>query len=605
MVEESSPPSPPAEESIGPETDSALESELEVDELSANPGGEPAFVCGCEKWMRSACKGLPFYKEQEDKRYCVLHYPGKEKSAGFRAALDSKLNKKDFDFQGVWFPDEVDFRAFQFGAAVDFSYALFSAAAYFRFATFSAGASFRSATFSTNSDFRSATFSGNSDFNSATFRGALDFSEATLNAYGDFSWTTFSAGAHFNSATFQTASFSGARFSDTAIFDSASFRSEASFLSVRFDAEANFTSVVIFGKGNFSFAIFSRDAQFAEASFQKEAAFTEALFKGTASFSRAIFETDVDFRFGHIAEGADFYAATIKGASDFSSTNFGGMAKFSSAALAGTAAFAKSIFNARADFSGTTFGNKVDFSSATFMDYGTFVGFKGIPIFNFDSVRIESPDRFFFPSLELRPHWFIEVDASKLDLANVEWPNNLDKEIESLRGTKTGRSMAVVYRRLAISAEEAHRYEVASMFRYASMEMRRPDKWEGLKLWKTDWIYQLYWTTSGYGERILRAIFWLFAIWLLFAALYTQIGFVRWEPKTTNETDAGSVQIDSVGAPLSRSRAAIYSLAVMSLQKPNPSPATRTAQTCVLLETVLGPVQAALLLLAIRRKFMR
>jgi len=57
--------------------------------------------------MRSACAGEPFYKEHEGKRYCVLHFPGKEKSAGFKAAFQRKLENKDFDFGGVWFPDEL------------------------------------------------------------------------------------------------------------------------------------------------------------------------------------------------------------------------------------------------------------------------------------------------------------------------------------------------------------------------------------------------------------------------------------------------------------------------------------------------------------------
>jgi hypothetical protein len=43
----------------------------------------------------------------------------------------------------------------------------------------------------------------------------------------------------------------------------------------------------------------------------------------------------------------------------------------------------------------------------------------------------------------------------------------------------------------------------------------------------------------------------------------------------------------------------------MTLQKPEPRPATGAAQAVVMLETILGPVQAALLALAIRRKFMR
>jgi hypothetical protein len=62
---------------------------------------------------------------------------------------------------------------------------------------------------------------------------------------------------------------------------------------------------------------------------------------------------------------------------------------------------------------------------------------------------------------------------------------------------------------------------------------------------------------------------------------------------------------DRVGQPLEVRRALTYSLAVMSLQKPEPKPLTGTAQTLVLLETILGPVQAAFLALAIRRKFMR
>jgi len=65
------------------------------------------------------------------------------------------------------------------------------------------------------------------------------------------------------------------------------------------------------------------------------------------------------------------------------------------------------------------------------------------------------------------------------------------------------------------------------------------------------------------------------------------------------------IKQDETGAPLKFSRALIYSAGVMTLQKPEPRPATTAAQTVVLLETILGPVQVALLALAIRRKFMR
>ena len=62
---------------------------------------------------------------------------------------------------------------------------------------------------------------------------------------------------------------------------------------------------------------------------------------------------------------------------------------------------------------------------------------------------------------------------------------------------------------------------------------------------------------------------------------------------------------DRIGQPLDLPRALTYSLEVMSLQKPDPKPLTGGAHALVLLETILGPVQAALLALAIRRKFMR
>ena len=49
----------------------------------------------------------------------------------------------------------------------------------------------------------------------------------------------------------------------------------------------------------------------------------------------------------------------------------------------------------------------------------------------------------------------------------------------------------------------------------------------------------------------------------------------------------------------------VYSFNVAALQKPEPLPGGIFAKIFVLLETFLGPLQAALLALAIRRRFMR
>ncbi len=76
-------------------------------------------------------------------------------------------------------------------------------------------------------------------------------------------------------------------------------------------------------------------------------------------------------------------------------------------------------------------------------------------------------------------------------------------------------------------------------------------------------------------------------------------------PRYTGESDEVVARRAEVGEPLDWSRATTYSLGVMTLQKPEPRPVTVWAQRLVILETILGPLQAALLALAIRRKFMR
>jgi hypothetical protein len=48
-----------------------------------------------------------------------------------------------------------------------------------------------------------------------------------------------------------------------------------------------------------------------------------------------------------------------------------------------------------------------------------------------------------------------------------------------------------------------------------------------------------------------------------------------------------------------------YSINVSILQKPDPKPQSSFAKWLVIVETVLGPAQAALLALALRRRFMR
>lgn len=385
--------------------------------------------------MTSSCEGEPVFGEHEDQHYCVFHLPCEEKSAAFYKALQSKIDKQDFNFRGFWFPAKANLSLLIFSEPVDFS-----------------------------------------------------------------------------QATFGT------------------------------------------------------DAFFFEVVFTKHVSFEGAIFKAAAHFGEATFRYSANFSFAR--------------------------------------------FSASVDFRETSFGESVSFKGAVFEDHVVFSSTQEPPSIQTLSLslqfaRIEKPEHFSFHTLTLNPGCFVNVDARKFAFTNIEWPERTTrKEIIDLRPLVPAphRMLAIACRQLAVNAEENHRYEEASKFRYMAMDARRLEHWRGMDFRRLSWWY---WLASGYGERIARAAVMLLGIMIVSALLYTKVGFTRWEPRVASEREVATVQKDEVGAPLKFSRALTYSAAVMTFQRPEPRPATTAAQTIVLFETILGPVQAALLALAIRRKFMR
>ncbi len=182
--------------------------------------------------------------------------------------------------------------------------------------------------------------------------------------------------------------------------------------------------------------------------------------------------------------------------------------------------------------------------------------------------------------------------------------------------------LTIAFRNLAANAEEFNRFEESSNFRKSASECERLErlnrqktKWNELKqhwgkhiicrqffseakktltesgklLWKApiDLVHYLYRYLSGYGEKWFRAFCWLLVIWFAFAVMYYFAqGF-----EGNNILGFG----DSIG----------YSLQVMTLQRPEPRPEAGLTRVIYGMETIFAPLQAALLALAIRRKFMR
>jgi uncharacterized protein YjbI with pentapeptide repeats len=592
------------------------------------PTSTDLFDCECELDVRSSCAKEPFYGDFEGKRYCVLHFPGKEKRAAFSEALKRKVDAKDFNFAGVWFPEEVKFPHALFKTKVDFFKATFDAPVNFRSATFKGAVNFRESTFMAEAYFDHATFNAPAVFSQAKFLSNASFYKASFKkdaqAYfagaafrseseADFREATFDSLAEFGSVRFKLANFSKASFNDESVFTDAHFDDEVSFSRASFVKEAAFGNARFESYANFSFTAFEKGD------------FPNARFRARANFSSTTFE-EAEFRhavFGD-RDKAEFKQAFFGTKASFSYTRFGAEAIFTSA-----------TFRTQAYFSQVAFSGKADFSYAFFEDFAKFSGDKnksgseGKPPLDFQHARIAKPDHVSFVALTLHPHWFVHVDIRKLDFTDVGWESSISREIEELEKKEVSSPhllLAIIYRQLAVNAEDNHRYEEASKFRYWAMELQRNVRWRDFAFWeglrkrvsnrlqlfsrqrfltpfRRDWLYWLYWAASGYGERIRRGFCVLIGVWLLFAWLYTQVGFIQPESNPVS----GSVAANGVeaGKPLGLNQALIYSLGVMSLQKPDPRPLTNSAHTLVALQTISGPLQAALLALALRRKFMR
>jgi uncharacterized protein YjbI with pentapeptide repeats len=543
------------------------------------------FVCEVDARYRSACDGLPFYAEHEGKRFCVLHFPSREKQTDtqYLKVLERKYEDQDFDFAGVYFP------------SVPNSFVNF---------VFKEDTSFFGATFGEAVDFSVATFTKKVAFSGATFNEAADFSGATFNMNAHFSGATFSEAANFSGATFtKEAYFSGAIFSTWAHFFSAAFSEWAEFRGAIFTKEVTFAASTFSGVADFTDVTFNKAADFSKATFSKAAYFVSDNFSGAANFSHATFSEVAHFPVATFSKRADFGGATFNEEGNFSSATFNDVANFSG------------VFLSEANFPDAIFSKQADFRGATFKESAVFRGSGTLPqtLFAFWNVTSEKPERISFHTTHLRPCFFIDVDTQKFDFSDVEWfklPSgdkvSLEEEIRVLENSdierlQSLRKLTKACTKLMKNAEDNDEYPLANEFHFWSIDAGRKADWGFFKnlagrdlLNRETWLSMvrhfglitfLYWALSGYGERAARAFWVLVGICAAFAALYMVFG----PPK-----------LQHLG------QAVVYSLGAVARVNLEPRPtAPGLFQLLVIVEGLLGPLQIALLALAIRRKVMR
>ncbi|MDX6404127.1 MAG: hypothetical protein QOH70_1582 [Blastocatellia bacterium] len=460
--------------------------------------------------------------------------------------------------------------------------------------------------------FTLARFEGDAEFAATHFQGShestvTNFASAVFSKKANFANSDIESPANFTLASFLgEASFTSVSFSGTDLnrpdFEGAEFREKANFSFVRFQHyRVNFSSVVFFEDVAFRGTTFDGGSNFVGVTFNGHIDFSSSYFGGSAHFNPRASSDDHSIKPTSFMRRANFDSAIFNKEVNFNGALFHQSISFRGASFLGDT-----------DFSDATFNSDAIFASATFASYLRFSGehnpavFREESVINLEHAVVKKPEHISFHALRLRPSWLINVDVRRFELIDIDWgKQSVADEIERLyerQKLSPHRPLSIAYRGLAVNAEENHRYEEASKFRYVAMEARRLESWRGFAPWRLSWWY---WLASGYGERVWQAFFVLLGILLLSALLYNHVGFARWEPKVASESDVIVAKRDDIGAPLKFSRSLTYSAGVMILQKPEPRPATTAAQTVVLLETILGPVQAALLALAIRRKFMR
>ena len=495
---------------------------------------------------KSVCRNLPAKYRYENQDYCIFHYPSVEKKKEFGEALQERIKRGDYLFYGTWFPDVVDFSGHTFNKWADFEWV-----------TFNNRVSFKNATFSANCQFICATFKA-----ATSFYGAIIPKDDTNKLSTNFYSATFEDVVDFSSAKFQNrVEFQAAKFlvGNSSSVDPTSPAYYSSFYGASFEEEANFAGAVFGNPEKESLDSFS----FSTVTFEKLANFHGAAFLISADFSKAIFKKTADFRDTRITTGLSFEGASFEGFAKFSGKN----------------------------------NNHSSWSK------------DGL---NFTSVDIEKSEKISFQGVKLKPDSFINTDVRKFDFTDVQWKKKrfaLDwsrfKYIrfwkdEAKRGESGYERLGTVYRRLAANAAENARYAEASDFRFTAFDIQRIKRWYGRLPITLLWWYK--WT-SRYGENWGWAAIVLLCILTAFAVLYSDTPFYVC-PLQKPISQSISEGLCTIRA-LDYYEAARHSLATATFQNVEyRRPASGWGETFVLVEKILAPLQAALIALAIRRKFM-
>jgi uncharacterized protein YjbI with pentapeptide repeats len=465
--------------------------------------------------------------------------------------------------------------------------ATFEGQAWFAEAAFAGPAFFINATFKDLTFFGKATFKDKADFGNATFEGLTTFSEVAFQDEAGFFQVNFQDEAEFDRASFQTrAGFLSARFQGRAQFRGATFIGQSRFSYATFEGEARFDQATFRSPAYSDRTTFKREVAYNGATFHNVATFNGAVFEQARQFGPLLVAwrlelNDVVF---HTWVRLEVAAASLR----MGRTQFVGGAQIrvrwasvvlddaslaASSLLAGVPPFKglderpftqrwarrppvrppaeqwrpRLLTLVRTDVAGLRIAN-VDLRACRFVE-----------AHNLDKLRIEGT-----PQLAPSPlGWHLRRVGGE-GLPIWRWTSRMTLAEEQqwratrpLRRTASGRhhpqlrgwypqacrpdpelqersgrspvQLAALYRELRKGREDAKDEPGAADFYYGEMELRRhnPDTPLGERF-----VLWLYWLTSGYSLRGLRALICLAGIVFALAGLLHTVGFLPLHPIT-------------------------------------------------------------------------
>jgi uncharacterized protein YjbI with pentapeptide repeats len=543
---------------------------------------------------------------------------------------------------------QVNFNGVEFQEHVVFAGVIFQKESYpsFNRTKFKSG-SFGSSRFYNEAKFSGAVFQEHADFAHAQFFSKADFKNISLpqKRKTDFNSVKFYDSVNFENVEFYETDFSRARF---ALSSSSAFN-QIDFNHCKFHKTVSFVE-----------AEFHKVADFSDTHFQN-VHFENAMFADMATFRESLFLEDVffnDTKFGYkderrVKSSQAVFDGAVFGKDSrvfFDNTWFSWHTSFDYVKFEGYVFFKGSKENLVFDtvFENHAFWSLLKILNATFE--------KPEKVY-FESVRLR-PSWFVNITFELRKFNFTNIEWSDENGSFITIEGEL-KNIEKLIKHNSKRLLAIVFRQLAENAETNNRFEEASMFRRMAMKTEWFEKKERLRsritnlvpeseklkrrfgdvvvgnpikeedkpssptnsfdiIRKSDgfFIHWLYRITSYYGESWAWALTVLLLIILvLFPIIYTQTNF-QICPKekplalSLNVCESKDEEVkkgcECRKGGLGYGEAIAHSLTTATLQSVDyRKPITSKGEIVIVLERIFAPLQAALLALALRRKFMR